>query len=83
MKNALVILAGGKGKRFGHIIPKQFYKIGQKTIIEIFLSNLDTEPFQHIVICIEHKYRKIIKQTQLFCASPKVHFVSAKNTARF
>ena len=62
MKNALVILAGGKGKRFGHIIPKQFYKIGQKTIIEIFLSNLDTDPFQYIVICIEHKYRKIIKQ---------------------
>ena len=28
MKNALVILAGGKGKRFGQNIPKQFLKIG-------------------------------------------------------
>ena len=29
MKNALVILAGGKGNRFGGDIPKQFRKYGK------------------------------------------------------
>jgi len=41
MKNALVILAGGKGKRFGQKTPKQFYKIGNNTIISSNLENLD------------------------------------------
>ena len=45
MKNALVILAGGKGERFGQKIPKQFYKIGNQSIINRFLSNLDSSLF--------------------------------------
>ena len=41
MKNALVILAGGKGTRFNHKIPKQFHQLGSKTIInKIFKSNI-------------------------------------------
>ena len=40
MKNALVILAGGKGKRFAQKVPKQFYKIGNDAIINLFLSKL-------------------------------------------
>ncbi len=58
MKNALVILAGGKGKRFGQKTPKQFYKIGNKTILDIFLSNLNTINFKVIIISIDKKYRK-------------------------
>ena len=49
MKNALVILAGGKGERFGQKTPKQFYKIDSQAIINIFLSGLDTRPFKFIV----------------------------------
>ena len=41
MKNALVILAGGKGKRFGHKIPKQFLKIGNTNFLNYFVSILD------------------------------------------
>ena len=41
MKNALVILAGGKGKRFGQKIPKQFLKIGNTNFLNYFISNLD------------------------------------------
>ena len=44
MKNALLILAGGKGKRFGEKTPKQFYKLNNESIIDIFLSNLDGPP---------------------------------------
>ena len=56
MKNALVILAGGKGRRFGQKTPKQFYKIGNKTILDIFLSNLNTINFKVIIISIDKKY---------------------------
>ena len=61
MKNALVILAGGKGRRFGQKIPKQFYKIGDSTILNTFLSNLNLEKFKIIVIAINTKYRQKIQ----------------------
>ena len=48
MKNALVILAGGKGKRFNKKIPKQFYKIGEHNLINYLplhiLSDLNYQP---------------------------------------
>ncbi len=34
MKNIAIILAGGKGTRFGNQLPKQLTKLGDKTIIE-------------------------------------------------
>ena len=43
MKNALILLAGGKGKRFAiskNSKPKQFFKIGNNNFIEYFLENL-------------------------------------------
>ena len=36
MKNALILLAGGVGKRLGAKDPKQFLKIGNTNIIEYF-----------------------------------------------
>ena len=39
MKNALILLAGGNGKRLRSKEPKQFIKIGSmKTLIEYFLK---------------------------------------------
>ena len=61
MKNALVILAGGKGERFGQKIPKQFYKIDGKTILDILLLNLDLKFFDLIVISVNKKYINFIK----------------------
>ena len=52
MKNALVILAGGKGKRFGQKIPKQFLKIGNTNFLNYFISNLDLSNFDIINISI-------------------------------
>ena len=60
MKNALVILAGGKGRRFGKKTPKQFYKIGNSTIINTFFDNLEIKHFDIFVVSIEKKYRDII-----------------------
>ena len=61
MKNALVILAGGKGKRFGHKNPKQFYKIGNKSLLDIFFEELDTNSFDYIILSISKKYRNVVK----------------------
>ena len=66
MQNALVILAGGNGKRFRQKIPKQFFKIGNQTIIDIFLSNLDDKPFKYIVLSINKNYRNIIKNNKKY-----------------
>ena len=58
MKNALILLAGGTGKRVNSKIPKQFLKIGNSNIIEYFLYNLDPKIFDIIVIAIDEKYKK-------------------------
>ena len=58
MKNALVILAGGKGKRFGQKIPKQFLEIGNTNFLNYFISNLDLSKFDIINISIDKKYQK-------------------------
>ena len=58
MKNALVILAGGKGKRFGQKIPKQFLKIGNTNFLNYFISSLDLSCFDIINISIDKKYQK-------------------------
>ena len=45
MKNALVILAGGKGTRIGGGIPKQFRKFDQQNFIEYLLNNISINNF--------------------------------------
>ena len=50
IKNALVILAGGQGIRFGKNIPKQFNLINGENLIEFFLNRIDTSNFDLIVI---------------------------------
>jgi len=64
MKNALVILAGGKGTRIGGTAPKQFIKYGQYNFIEYFLNNISLKLFDILVICCEKKYiNKYLKKT--------------------
>ena len=58
MKNALVILAGGKGTRIGGSIPKQFRKFGQQNFIEYLLNNISINNFDIVVIASQKKYRE-------------------------
>ena len=55
MKNALILLAGGLGKRAGFKEPKQFLKIGNTNLLEYFLSNLDEKLFDIVIIAIMSK----------------------------
>ena len=36
--NAALILSGGAGRRFGSALPKQYHKIGGRTVIEYVLD---------------------------------------------
>ena len=58
MKNALILLAGGVGKRLGTKDPKQFLKIGNTNLIEHYLSNLNNRIFDIVIIAIKNKDRK-------------------------
>ena len=58
MKNALVILAGGKGERIGSNIPKQFIKYGAYNFIEHLFGNIKIEIFDILVIVCHKKYVK-------------------------
>ena len=60
MQNALIILAGGSGKRLNNSpkIPKQYIKMRSINIIEFFLKNLDKNIFDIIVIVCDFKMKK-------------------------
>ena len=73
MKNYAVILASGKGERFNNDLPKQFVKIGNKTILELCVDVFEKSDFiDYIIVVITpeyksmaveilHSYKKIIK----------------------
>ena len=61
MKNALILLAGGKGRRLDrakNTVPKQFIKIGNYNLIEYFLRNLDEIIFDRIQIVVKKSIQK-------------------------
>jgi len=61
MKNALILLAGGAGRRFGNArntVPKQFIKIGNYNFIEYFLRNLDEKIFNRVHIVVNKSMQK-------------------------
>lgn len=70
MKNYLILLAGGVGKRMGGDIPKQFMKVKGKPIIvysiENFQRNKQIESI--VVVCVREwidYLKKIIEEYQL------------------
>ena len=92
MKNALILLAGGTGKRLNSKIPKQFLNIGSSNIIEYFLYNLDPKIFDIIVIAIDEKYKKKYSNSLKskfhnhnikFSKSGKTRQISSKNSLLF
>ena len=80
MKNALVILAGGKGKRFGQKSPKQFFKLGNTNILNIFLKNLEINLFNYVVIAVDKKYQLEINKELFKDSKTKILFSSPGTT---
>ncbi len=68
-KTAVIILAGGKGERFGYEKPKQFAKIAGRTIIEHTIEKFEEHPLidEIYVVVNPHYYDlmiEIVKRNQ-------------------
>lgn len=73
MKNIAIILASGTGSRCGLNIPKQFYKVNDKTVLEYSIEAFENNPQIHEIIVVSNpdfidltnelsnKYSKVIK----------------------
>lgn len=59
MRTAGILLAGGIGSRVGGEIPKQFMKVGSKSIMEYSLENMVFSNIDEIYIVIHPEYKKI------------------------
>ena len=80
MKNALIILAGGIGRRLSNSTntPKQYIKIGSTNIIEYFLKNLDKNIFDIIVIvCVLKMSKKHLVNIKKNNISHNIHFTQS------
>ena len=91
MKNSLILLAGGKGKRTGLKVPKQFIKFGNTNFLDYFLSNLYDNFFDIIIIATKknerEKYLKTIKKkftnhNIIFSLSGETRQLSVKNSLK-
>ena len=76
-ENALVILAGGKGTRFGKKLPKQFTQINGENLIHFFLKRIDVNNFDKIVIVCKISYFKNLKNLENNFPSVKFIFTQA------
>ena len=72
IKNALVILAGGIGSRFGKKVPKQFYDINGVNLIEFFLNNIDLSNFDIILVVNKKSQSRYIKNLKNKFTSIKI-----------
>ena len=63
MKNTAVILASGTGERFGEKIPKQFYKINEKTILEYSLDAFEqNKNIDEIILVTNPDFRDLTEE---------------------
>ena len=74
MKNALVILAGGKGTRFGGNIPKQFQTHGNSNFIQYFLFNLKYKFDLIVISCSQINRKKYLKNINNYYKFSKLIF---------
>jgi len=77
-KNIAIILSGGVGKRFKKKIPKQLYKLNNKTIIEITLEKFVQTGFFEKIIIVSNK--KIINETKKISGGKKIQIISGGKT---
>lgn len=77
-KFPLVIMAGGKGKRFepiSHIIPKPLIPLNGKSLVEIIINNYEKNGGKKIFISLGHKYNIIISYLQNLNFISKIKYI--------
>lgn len=81
-KIAAILLAGGKGKRFGSPLPKQFHSVGGKPVFLRTLENfVETGFFSYIVIpCPEDRHDFIREQITRAKIDLEIRIISGGKT---
>ena len=79
LQNALVILAGGYGKRFKKKLPKQFNEINGENLIDFFLNRIDTNIFDIILIVTKNLFKSILNILKLNIPLIKFMYAEAGN----
>lgn len=54
MKNVAIILAGGTGRRLGSVVPKPFFRLGEKTILEHTVEIFDRHEAVDAIYIVIH-----------------------------
>ena len=63
---SFILLAGGDGSRFKSNIPKQYHKIGEKTLIDISINKIkEFKEIKKIVLVYNKKHKKYLKKINL------------------
>ena len=84
MQNIAVILAGGSGKRAGGDMPKQFFKIADKTILEYSLEKFEHNSLiDEIVVVGNPAYLEDIRQILHARNLPKVKHILPGGRERY
>ena len=68
MKNVAIILASGTGSRSGLDIPKQFFTVKNKTLLEYSIEAFEKNKFIDEIIIVSHiehidRVKEIIKKS--------------------
>ena len=78
MKVIALILSGGEGKRFDKNLPKQFFKINDKTILEICVQKfIESNLFDKIIVVTNKKF---LQKTKLSLNNNTVKLVYGGKT---
>ena len=84
MKNVVMIMSGGVGRRFGANIPKQYLKINGKAVIDYVIEKvMKSKKTDKIVIVMDEKYKELSKYLSssdfIFASNGKERLDSLKN----
>jgi 2-C-methyl-D-erythritol 4-phosphate cytidylyltransferase len=82
--NIAVILAGGVGSRLGDSVPKQFFKVAGKTVIEHTVAAFEhNENIDEIAIVIHRSFVQTVEEMALANEWKKVKKILPGGTARY
>ena len=63
---SFILLAGGNSNRFKSTTPKQYHKIGEKTLIDMSIDKVrEFKEIKKIVLVYNEKHRKYLKHLKL------------------
>ena len=76
-KVTVIVVAAGRGSRFGGNLPKQFLKIGEKTVLESAIEPFQDHPaVDGIIVAASEEY---LEHCKMLCSIAKIPYYKIKN----